>query len=239
MSQLAGICVALTLDALAGLAGGVLPDVWLRRQLGPMVGFAAGALIAVAFLDLLPDVATRLGTSGFALALAAFTASAMAEWRAEPHLEHRPIRGPLPGALLGSDALHNMGDGAAIAAAFLVSSKAGAIAAGAVILHEVPQELGDFALLRAANVSRGKALLGLFAVQLTAFLGAAVVLVASRHAAIVTSVAVSLAAGTFLFIGATDLLPELSRGHGIERKRRRTAFVLGLIGVAALTAALT
>ncbi|MBS2030380.1 MAG: ZIP family metal transporter [Deltaproteobacteria bacterium] len=238
MSQIAGIALALTLDALAGLVGGVLPDAWLRRQLGPLVGFAAGALIAVAFLDLLPEVAGRMGPPGFALALAAFTAAALAEWRLEPHLEHKPIRGPLPGSLLGSDALHNMGDGAAIAAAFLASTKAGVLAAGAVILHEVPQEVGDYALLRAANISRSKALLGLFAVQLTAFVGAALVLVVARHAAVVTSVAVALAAGTFLFIGATDLLPELSRGHGPERRRRRTSFVLGLLGVAALTAVL-
>jgi len=226
MSRLAAIALALAVDAAAGLAGGLLSETWLRAHLEPLVGFAAGALIGVAFLDLLPDVAVRLGTLGFALALAAFAGSAVLEWRLDHH--HGTASGPLPLALLASDALHNTGDGAAVAAAFLVSTHAGIATAAAVIFHEVPQEVGDYALLRAAGWSRARGLLGLFGVQLTAYLGAGVVLLAATHAERVTGIAIALAAGTFLYIGAVDLLPGLRGG-------RRPAFVLGLACMAVLS----
>jgi zinc and cadmium transporter len=238
MSRTLAIAVALAFDAAAGLAGGLLSDRWLHRHLGPLVGFAAGALLAVAFLDLLPAAAAELGGAGFALALGSFAASALLSWHAHPAHGPAEVAGPAPLALLASDALHNMGDGAAVAAAFLASPKAGIAAAAAVVFHELPQELGDFALLRASGLGRGRALLALFAVQLTAYLGAALVLLAAQRAAHVTGIAVALAAGTFLHIGATDLLPELARGQPAERRGRRAGFLLGLGVVAALSVAL-
>ena len=134
----------------------------------------------------------------------------------------------LPPTLLLSDALHNLGDGAAVAAGFLVSVKAGIAVAIAVIAHEVPQEVGDYALLRAAGWRRGEALTALMGVQLTAFIGAGPVIAASELVARVNAIALSVAAGTFLYIGATDLLPAMHSEHA-ARTERITGFAAGIL----------
>jgi len=239
MGPVVCIALALAVDAAAGLAGGLLSEGWLRRHLGELVGFAAGALLSVAFLDLLPDAVERLGVYGYVLALFSFSLSAAVSWQFASHPAHGApeASGALPISLLASDALHNTGDGAAVAAAFLVSIPAGVIAATAIIFHEVPQEVGDYALLRAGGMSKPRALLGLFGVQLTAYLGAAVVLVAAEHAQVVTAVALALAAGTFFYIGATDLLPELRHGAPGSQRVRRVGFLLGLVAMGALAVA--
>jgi zinc and cadmium transporter len=81
-----------------------------------------------------------------------------------------------------------------------------------VIAHEVPQEVGDYAVLRNAKWRRAQALLALAAVQFTAFFGAVGVMIAAERIEHLTVIILSIAAGTFLYIGATDLLPEIHSG---------------------------
>jgi zinc and cadmium transporter len=129
-----------------------------------------------------------------------------------------------PVALLGSDALHNFGDGMAIAAAFLVSPQLGLYTSIAVILHELPEELADYALLRGAGMSRRTALASLAVVQLTAALGAAASLVASHWLAGARGLVLALAAGMFLYIALVDLLP------AVIRSRSRSAWLAFGVG---------
>jgi zinc and cadmium transporter len=129
--------------------------------------------------------------------------------------------------LLGSDALHNIGDGAAIAAAFLVSPRLGVVTALAVIAHEVPEEIGDYALLRAAGMARGRALLAMAGVQLTAGLGALITVLAASAWAQAAGYVLGLASGTFLYIGATDLLPEVLHERGRETASRQAVLGFG------------
>ncbi|PYS25361.1 MAG: hypothetical protein DMG11_23015, partial [Acidobacteria bacterium] len=97
-----------------------------------------------------------------------------------------------------------------------------------------PQEVGDYALLRAAGWKRARALFGLGIVQLTAFLGAAGVILASERFRFGTTIVLSIAAGTFLYIAATDLLPEIRVGRTpADRRERMLGFAAGL-GVMAL-----
>jgi zinc and cadmium transporter len=234
------IWITIFLDGLAGLAGGVLSESWLARHLASLVGFAAGAMLAAVFVDVLPDALTAngLGTAALAWTFGAFVAMAIVEWLVGHH--HRghdgaAERSALPASLLLSDSLHNFGDGAAIAAAFLVSPHAGLGVAVAVIAHEVPQELGDYAILRAAGWRRGRALAALAGVQLTAALGALAVALAEGTFHHLGPVIVSIAAGTFLYIGATDLLPELHAGRTIrDRAERMLGFVAGVFVVVLL-----
>ncbi|MBI2895457.1 MAG: ZIP family metal transporter [Deltaproteobacteria bacterium] len=234
------IVVALVADGLAGLAGGLLSDRWLQRRQPVTVGFAAGALLAAVFLDILPESIAQRGPVALAWAFAALVVLAFVEWLVGfPHghapLEERRSRA-LPASLLASDALHNVGDGAAVAAAFLVSPEVGLGTAVAVIAHEVPQEVGDFAVLRAWGLGRGKALAALAAVQLTAALGALGVGLAAGHVHELTGIVLSIAAGTFLYIGATDLLPEVHRGRSTgERSQRMIGFLCGAALVVATT----
>jgi zinc and cadmium transporter len=140
----------------------------------------------------------------------------------------------LAATLLGADAFHNTADGAAIAASFLVSFRLGVITAVAVVVHEVPEELADYVLVRNAGLTRARALLAMTAVQLTAAIGAAVTLLwatAWRH---VSGVVLAVAAGTFLYIALVDLMPSVLRSEP-GRGQRRAEAVAGLLAGLALT----
>jgi zinc and cadmium transporter len=246
------IWLAVLADGLAGLAGGLLSERWLSRRLSALVAFAAGALLGAVFLDIFPEALEASGPVAFRWALASFLALALLEWFLGPHHhdhshhspghphhhapDHPGILGPpstVVPPLLAADALHNIGDGAAVAAAFLVSPQAGVATAMAVIAHELPQEVGDYALLRAVGMSRARALLLLAGVQLTAVVGAGAVLLGSQVVEGLEGIILALASGTFLYIGATDLLPDLHRGSTPQEKRGRLlGFLLGVALVA-------
>lgn len=242
------IWLAVLADGLAGLTGGLLSERWLKRHLPALVAFAAGALIGAVFLEILPEAVEAAGLGAFRWALASFLALTFIEWFLGPH--HHDHSAHAPGhphhhdetmkapstvvpSLLAADALHNIGDGAAVAAAFLVSPQAGLATALAVIAHELPQEVGDYALLRATGLSRARALLALGAVQLTAVAGAGAVLLGSRWVEGLEGIILALASGTFLYIGATDLLPEVRHAANPGAARGRLlGFLLGLALVA-------
>ncbi|WP_375770504.1 ZIP family metal transporter [Archangium gephyra] len=242
------IWLAVLADGLAGLTGGLLSERWLKRHLAALVAFAAGALLGAVFLEILPEAVEAAGMGAFRWALASFLALTFVEWFLGPHHHDHSTHAPghphhhaeamnapttVVPSLLAADALHNIGDGAAVAAAFLVSPQAGVATALAVIAHELPQEVGDYALLRAAGLSRARALLALGAVQLTAVAGAGAVLLGSRWVAGLEGIILALASGTFLYIGATDLLPELRHTPDQRTARGRLlGFLLGLALVA-------
>jgi zinc and cadmium transporter len=239
------IWLAVLANGLAGLTGGLLSERWLTRHLSALVAFAAGALLGAVFLEVFPEAVEAMGPAAFQWALGSFVVLVFVEWFLGPHHHDHSTHAPghhhheplgsstVVPSLLTADALHNVGDGAAVAAAFLVSPQAGVATALAVIAHELPQEVGDYALLRAAGFSRARALLALGAVQLTAFVGAAAVVLGSQLVEGLAGIILALASGTFLYIGATDLLPELRRGSAPHEVRGRLiGFVLGLALVA-------
>ncbi|MEO8552264.1 MAG: ZIP family metal transporter [Kofleriaceae bacterium] len=226
---------AIVIDGAAGLIGGLLPDAWLERRKTGLIGFAAGALLAAALLDVVREALAARGTEALWWALGAFVLGALLEWALSAHV-HRRGGTPAPTApvtLLASDALHNIGDGIAIAAAFLVSIPLGVVTSLAVIVHEVPEELGDYALLRASGMPKKQALLALGAVQVTAVLGAFGTLAAATETAALAGIALSISAGTFLFIATADLLPEVLRSavRGRARLEAIAGFLLGLTAV--------
>jgi len=218
----------------AGLAGGLLPERWLVRHSSGLIGFAAGALLAAAFLDVLPESVQSLGSVALTWAFVGFVASTIVEWLLGHHHLHEKRPATLPLTLLTSDALHNLADGAAIAAAFLISPRVGVAVTLAVMAHELPQEIGDYALLRSSGYPRRRALLSLAAVQLTAVLGALSVLLAAARFEAVTAAVLSVAAGAFLYLGATDLLPEVHSGRTPGERRERLFGLLGGISLIAL-----
>jgi len=230
------IGLAVIADGLAGLAGGLLSERWLMKRQAGLIGFAAGAILAATFLDVLPEALATSGSTAFPWAFGGLVAFAILEWQLGHH-HHQGGQGSyrsLPVSLLLSDALHNAGDGAAVAAAFLISPRTGLTVTLAIVAHEVPQEVGDYAVLRAAGFPRGRALLSLAGVQMTAAIGAVGMILASGRFRAATAVALSIAAGSFLYIGATDLLPELHSGRrSAQRRERMTGFLGGIAVVAA------
>ena len=229
------IALTLFIDGIAGLAGGLVSERKLERYATALVGFAAGALLAAAFLDALPEAFARVGADASLWAFGGFGAAALLEWTLGRHAhEDAGARATVPPVLLASDALHNAVDGAGIAAAWLLSTRAGLATAIAVIAHELPQEVGDFALLRRFGWPRRRALAALFAVQLTAVVGAVGVVLAAAGTAALAARVIALAAGSFLYIGAVDLLPELRVEAGRRRRRQRAlGFGAGVVIVAA------
>ena len=231
------ILIVVVADGFAGLSGGLIPEYWLKRHQAALVAFAAGALLGGVFLDVLPETIRDYGPKALDWAVLGFLALVIVDWLLDHSHDHHEGECPvLPSTLLVSDALHNIGDGAAIAAGFTLATRAGIAVALAVVAHEVPQEVGDYALLRASGWRRGRSLLALAAVQLTAALGAGGVLFFAERFQQFTAVVLSMAAGSFLYIGATNLLPVVRAGPARERPERLFGFLLGLGLVVLLSA---
>lgn len=158
---------------------------------------------------------------------------------AHAHPEEASPRNETPVATYGymnlaGDALHNFLDGIIIAASFLVSVPVGIATSIAVILHEVPQELADFAVLLRAGMRRGQALLWNFATALCAVMGAALVFLIPGATETVGVWAMPVIAGAFLYIAAADLVPELHHHTGDRHVWVIAAGVL--LGIAAMLA---
>lgn len=195
---------------LAGAIGLRLPDAQLRR----MIGFAAGVLLAAALLDLLPE-ALALGAPPASIGLALLgsvlvlhMAERVALWRHH----HSPVHGPgsarVAAVVLG-DGAHNFVDGVLIAAAFSTDSAVGWSTTFAVVAHEIPQEIGDFVLLRDAGLSRARALALNALSSLASVAGGVVGWLLIQSVQAVLPYLLGFAAGAFVYVALTDLLPML------------------------------
>jgi zinc and cadmium transporter len=137
---------------------------------------------------------------------------------------------------LFGDAVHNFIDGVIIGASYLVSIPVGIATTIAVILHELPQEIGDFGVLLYGGFSKWKALFFNFITALTAVFGAVVSLLISLYVENITTVLVPFAAGTFIYIAGSDLIPELHKE--VEVKKSLLQFIAIVFGVLVMLALL-
>jgi len=215
----------------------------LQRFLNPLVSFAAGALIAAAFLDLLPEALALAEVESVMFVamlgiLAFFIIERFLYWfhchngKCEGHMGHMGVklkRRSVGVLNLFGDGLHNFLDGAAIAAAFLASPSAGWIATVAVALHEIPQEFGDFAVLLYAGYSRTQALFYNFLSALTAVAGALVAFFFAQSVTNAQPMLLAFGAGGFIYIALADLLPGLH--HESELRRATMQLIWFLLGI--------
>lgn len=189
---------------------------FLHKLMAFLISFAAGALLGDAFLHLLPEAVEEAGfTLSLSLTLLAgiiifFILEKFIHWR-HCHIpaskEH-----PHPFAwmnLLG-DALHNFMDGLIIAGSYLTSIPLGVSTTLAVVLHEIPQEMGDFSVLLKGGFTKSKALLYNFLTALSALLGALLVFIVGNVPSLVDAI-VPFTAGGFIYIATADLIPELHK----------------------------
>lgn len=237
--------LAVSLIALVGLAALSMGEERLRRVSSVLVGFAVGGLLGDAFLHLLPecfaDRERTLPTSLCVLGgvLLFFLLEKLLRHSHGPlHRQQHPEAGALPrlaGMNLAGDALHNLVDGALIAASYLASPTLGLSTTLAVLLHEIPQELGDFGILVHSGLGVRRALLFNLASACTAFLGALLALVAGAWLhELVARVLVPVAAGGFVYIAAADLIPELHHDRRPRAVLEQTVLILLGIGLMAL-----
>jgi len=229
--------VAISAISLVGALGLVLRPDALRRLMGFLVPFAAGALLGDAFLHLLPEVAESehgldptASLSLLAGIIVFFILEKVLHWH-HSHLPHEDVMHPVAVSNLVGDGLHNFIDGAIVAGAFLVSTEVGLATSIAVALHELPQELGDFAILVHGGLEPKKALRLNFLTAVTAVLGGVLTLVFSEATGLVEAL-VPFSAGAFVYIASTDLIPEL---HKEPEPRKSLLQVAALItGVAVM-----
>ena len=132
--------------------------------------------------------------------------------------------------ILFSDSFHNFQDGILIASSFLVDIKMGIITTIIVLLHEIPQELGDFGVLVSAGFSKKKALFLNFISGITSIFGAITVILFSKHVGDFNLELMAITIGGFLYIALVDLIPEL-HSHKHTKNTIIFEFLFILIGI--------
>lgn len=210
--------LAMSAIAMVGSVTLALSEASLRKVLLPLVAFAAGSLVGGALFHMIPAALTRRPAMstvrwvalGF---LIFFALEQFLHWH-HCHRASAECRKPLNYLILLGDGLHNSLGGLAIAGVFLMDVRLGIAAWVAAAAHEVPQELGDFAVLIHGGWKPRKALLFNLLSGLTFLIGGLVAYLASQQLEV--SWLVPLAAGNFLYIGASDLVPEVNRAHTLR-----------------------
>ena len=233
MSVLAYILFFTFLGSIVALVGGVLLLYWQRKRvegvLKYLVSFAIGTLLAATFFDLFPEAAEATSVHlallwGFYGLLLFFFLEKVITWhychemlcRYRGHKHVRPR--PFSYLLIFADTVHNFIDGVLIAATFLLNIPLGIITAIAVFCHEIPQEIGDFAVLLYAKMPRFKVLLYNILSAAAAFVGAVATYFVAPYFEGFIPLLAAFAGGGFLYIALADLAPETHAG-GIDRLR--------------------
>jgi zinc and cadmium transporter len=216
--------IAIGLSLLGGLGGLLLASGVLlindgaRSKLIPwLVSYAVGALLGVAMLALLPATLEELPSGQVFTTLLGgillfFLLEKLVLWR-HCHTHDCEVHDGTIVPVLVGDTFHNFVDGAVIAAAVITSVPLGVSTAFAVAAHEIPQELGDFALLLHAGYSRGRALLLNVLSGVASAAGAVATFVAVETLPRLLPYVLILAAASFLYVAMADLIPGLHRGR--------------------------
>ena len=207
--------ISMSAIALVGSVTLVLREATLQKILLPLVSFAAGSLIGGALFHMIPaslrsmPVLTTVGWVGVGFLLF-FALEQFLHWH-HCHRAFADCKKPLTYLILVGDGLHNFLGGLSIAGVFLLDIRLGIAAWLAAAAHEVPQELGDFGVLIHGGWKKRTALLFNLLSGLTFLVGGLVAYVASQKLDV--RWLVPLAAGNFLYIGASDLVPEVNKAH--------------------------
>ncbi|MBT6691020.1 ZIP family metal transporter [Candidatus Parcubacteria bacterium] len=213
-----------------------------RSFLRALISLAAGSLLAVAFLDLLPeaieesqfDVRITL-TVVLVSIIFFFLLERIVHWHhchceehGKPSVENKKKLAVIN--LIG-DGIHNFVDGALIASAFMLDFHAGLTVTVAVLLHEIPQEISDFGVLLYAGLSKAKAIVYNLLTALVAVMGALLFYGFGNNFAHIIPLVVAFAAGNFIYLATADLIPEL---HHEENPKKILIHSIWLIIGAAL-----
>ena len=227
------IILATVIDGLIALIGAFslfIREKTLHKIVFVLVAFAAGALLGGAFLHLIAEtVGTMENTALFLYVITGFCVFFLIEKFLYWHHCHEGVCDvhPYTSLILIGDGIHNFIDGLIIAASFLVNPAFGVVTTIAIISHELPQELGDFGVLVHGGMSKNKAIFYNFISQLTAVVGGVVgFLVAGAWD---FTPLLPFAAGGFIYIAASDLIPELHKE--VDTKKSIGSFIFFLIGI--------
>jgi len=233
-----GATLLVSVLSFIGIIGLLVKDKLLEKILLLLVGFSAGSLLGGALLHLIPESIEQSSTKNvFIWVLAGFTLFFIIERFFHWHHDHKckgkcrdlKDKKTLSYMNLIGDGFHNFIDGLVIAAAFSVDVSLGLITTVAVIAHELPQEISDFGVLVYGGFTKKKALMFNFLSAAIAIVGAIVGLLLFRQIEGITPILLAFTAGGFVYIAASDLIPELNR----ESKAAKSifAFLFFLFGI--------
>lgn len=225
--------IVVSLVSLVGILTFSMNKKTLNKVLIFLVSLSAGVLIGDAFIHLIPEAAEEGFTLNLSLLILGgitlfFILEKFIHWKhchLHPSHDHKPSYVTMN--LIG-DAVHNFIDGLLIAGSFLVDIRLGLATTFAVILHEIPQEIGDFGVLLHGGLSKKKAIAFNIVTAMFAILGAIVALVMSSMIRFLPEYLIPLTAGGFIYIAASDLIPQI---HHHKDKRISQSFLELLIFV--------
>ena len=190
----------------------------LGKVLIYLVSFAVGALLGNALFHLLPESYAHLSSAGTAwLCAAGFLVFFLLEQLLHAHPGRHGTVKHYGYLSLYADAIHNFTDGILIAVAWIAGPEVGLATTIAIVLHEIPQEISDFGVLLQAGFTRRRALLYNFYSACTSILGAVLTLWIGERLGQLSIYVLPFAAGGFLYLAATSLLPEILKGRSHHR----------------------
>ncbi len=241
MQTLAWILIATVIDSLIGFVG--VFSFWVKKKslnkiLGYLVAFSAGALLGGAFFHLLAESVEVMDSFPvFGYALIGFVVFLLIEGFFHSHLCGKCKAHPFTYTMLIGDSIHNFIDGLVIASAFYASVPLGIVATLMILGHETPQEIGLFGALVYGGHNKNKAMLYSFLAQSTVILGGLAGYFAASALDFVVPFIIPFAAGGFIYIASSDLVPQMHKMYQGDVKKSvkvLAAFGAGILLMLAL-----
>ena len=235
MNILIWILLATIIDSLVGFVG--VFSLWvkhknLKKITGYFVSFSAGALLGGAFFHLLAEaVETSPSFNVMGFALIGFILFLLIEGFFHSHLCEKCDCHPFTYTMLIGDSIHNFIDGLVIAAAFFTAIPLGIITTIMILGHETPQEIGLFGTLIHGGLKKNKALVYSFVAQSSVIVGGIIGYFTSSTLNFVSPFIIPFAAGGFIYIASSDLVPEMHKMYQGDVKKSikvLSAFAIGI-----------
>ncbi len=217
-----GSVIIVSLISLVGVFSFSLKEELIKKYVGLFISLAVGALLGDAFIHLIPQSFEKIknntltGILIIAGILIFFIIEKFLHWHHHGEDKDETEIHPVGKLILFTDGFHNLIDGIIIGVSFMVSIPVGIATTLAVVLHEIPQEIGDFAVLIHSGYTKKKALWLNFLSALTAVVGAFIALIFGSVAETFTIWVLPIAAGGFIYIALADLIPELHKMNKVK-----------------------
>ncbi len=235
-----GTTFMISLIAFVGALTLFLKEKFLNKILMVLVAFSAGALIGGAFLHLMPEAIIEVGVDevsvlniflylllGFCIF---FVLEQIIRWHHHHAAAHPQIM-PFSYLILIGDGIHNLIDGLVMAASFMVSFPIGIVTVLAIALHEIPQEIGDFGVLVYGGFERVKALILNFVSATMVIFGGIIGYLLFDWMGDSIVFLLPFAAGNFIYIASTDLIPEIRFKESLGKSLLRFCVFLTGMGL--------